>query len=93
VGITTIVGNNPYLKFYPNPTSGLLYVSFNNLAKQEVGKITVVNILGEIVAEIKPEELLMNEAINLTSQASGMYFIHTAVGETIYIDKIILNNF
>jgi alpha-tubulin suppressor-like RCC1 family protein len=93
VGIATIVGNNPYLKFYPNPTSGLLYVSFNNLAKQEVGKITVVNILGEIVAEIKPEELLMNEAINLTSQASGMYFIHTAVGETIYIDKIILNNF
>jgi hypothetical protein len=93
VGIATVMGNNPYLKFYPNPTSGTLYFSFDNMLNKTIGKVSVLNILGEVVREIQPEELLFNNSIDLRQQASGMYFIHTAVNETLYIDKIILNNF
>ncbi len=93
VGIASISGNNPYITFYPNPTNGMVYVKTENLGQQKLGKIEVINILGKTILNINAETLLQNNFIDLREQSSGMYFIHTTIGDSLYIDKIILNSF
>jgi alpha-tubulin suppressor-like RCC1 family protein len=90
-GIQTVLNNNPYLQFFPNPTNGVLYIQLKNekIGKSENWKI--VNLLGSVVFELNEHEIGPLNMIDLSNQPAGLYFIHTKFNGQLFIDKIILS--
>jgi alpha-tubulin suppressor-like RCC1 family protein len=90
-GIQTVMNNNSYLQFYPNPTNGVLYVQLKN---EKIGKsenLKIVNLLGSVVFELNEHETGTLNTIDLSDQPAGLYFIHTRFNGQLFIDKIILS--
>ncbi len=73
------------IKIYPNPSNGVFYINntkVNNL------KLTVRDITGKVVLI---EELNENVSkVDITEQASGVYFIQLENGEKTFNSKIII---
>ena len=59
---------------YPNPTKGIVYLSSTEDNLIDSSTIRVYNVLGETVIEQKATNTTQ-ERIDLTNQASGMYFV------------------
>jgi len=66
------LSNNIQLLAYPNPTTGMVDISFN----QAVNEVTLslTDIQGKLVSN-KNYKTLTNTTINLSKQASGIYFL------------------
>jgi hypothetical protein len=61
--------HNESFKFYPNPTSGILTLSYST----GIANVTVLNLIGQVVLEAKPN---LNEVqIDLSSLPSSTYFV------------------
>jgi hypothetical protein len=75
------------VKFYPNPTSGLVNVEFNSFP--ELGTtIQVFNQLGQSVM-IRKAENQINQ-LNLSSNPNGLYYIKVITSKTSRTEKVIL---
>ncbi|MEZ0005426.1 hypothetical protein ABH942_000777 [Flavobacterium sp. 28YEA47A] len=73
LGVDTFVKDG--LKIYPNPTADQLFVQLN-----DVTEVTIVDMTGKI---IQHETLKSgNNSIDVSSLASGMYFIRSVSGAT-----------
>jgi YVTN family beta-propeller protein len=79
--ITSIDNNNTLagnLSLYPNPTDGIITLSFDNIANIK-GNIVLFNALGQVIKTIPlsfeegHEDAKMT--IDLTQQAAGVYFL------------------
>ena len=67
-GINEFKNKNEGLKFYPNPTNGII-----NIEVENANKIKVVNVLGELV---KHEDLkFKQQSIDISSLQNGIYFL------------------
>ena len=71
------------MRIYPNPTNGLLYISFS--ADQEVSKTTIINQQGQAVINIQGPI----KAVDLSSLAPGIYNVQLIV-DGISINKTIV---
>jgi phosphatidylserine/phosphatidylglycerophosphate/cardiolipin synthase-like enzyme len=58
---------------YPNPTTGIVHLTSANNRNESVA-IHIYNVLGELVFE-KQHTNFTTETIDLSSQASGMYYV------------------
>jgi hypothetical protein len=75
------------VKFYPNPTTGLINVEFNSFP--EIGTtIQVFNQLGQIV-QTKQANSQINQ-LNLSNNPIGLYYIKVASKKDSHVEKIIL---
>jgi hypothetical protein len=75
------------VKFYPNPTTGLVNVEFNSFP--EIGTtIQVFNQLGQIV-QTKQANSQINQ-LNLSNNPVGLYYIKVASKKDSRVEKIIL---
>ena len=61
------------IRIYPNPTNGILNVSFNN---NGITLLKLTNILGENVTELEINKTgYISTVLDITKHASGVYFI------------------
>jgi hypothetical protein len=75
------------IKFYPNPTNGLVNVEFNSLPEQGT-TIQVFNQLGQSVM-IRKADAQTNQ-LNLTTNPSGLYYIKVTTEKASRTGKVIL---
>ena len=73
------------LNIYPNPTSGILFVSQEN---EYLTQIKVYTILGK---EVYSNNLLNSLKIDLSSKSNGVYFIEFSNGKEKITERLILN--
>lgn len=74
---------------YPNPSKGQFQIRFQPTAADKNYELTVYNVLGESVYQ---SVLVRNEVstVDISSQASGMYFVKISDGKTVYSAKIVV---
>ncbi len=74
---TTIFNLNDTIELYPNPTTGSITISRNELG--EIKNIAIYNTLG----------VLVTDKLDLSEQASGLYFVKLITDNGSVIKKII----
>ena len=73
-------------KFYPNPTSGILNISYSS----EITNVTVTNIVGQIVQDFTTNQNMVQ--IDLSSLPSSTYFVKVESNGKSKIIKVIKQN-
>lgn len=76
----TISGINDYdlsspIDIFPNPSTGKFTISSDPSTPLKVTSIEVYNVFGEMLVDL-PVNQSTNQLINLSSQPSGIYFLH-----------------
>ncbi|MFN3755270.1 T9SS type A sorting domain-containing protein, partial [Flavobacterium sp.] len=73
VTVTVALGTNGFdnanFSFYPNPTSGVLNMSYS----KEITNVTVINMIGQVVMDRKTNQNTVQ--IDLSSLPSSTYFV------------------
>jgi len=89
-GIITIE-NSASMKFYPNPTNGLINIEIDKL-KNENTSIHITNYNGQIIyhKEVGNKTGLIYETIDLSNKSKGVYFIRLQSGKAVLTEKIVL---
>ena len=80
-GINTLSNNNA-LNIYPNPSTGIIQVSYTG----NIDELKVSNMLGQVVYEAKPNTT--TTTLNLDN--AGVYFITLTSGAAVKTQKIII---
>ncbi len=69
---------NPDVQLYPNPTSGVLQLTKDNL---DISDISVYNSIG----------MLVGKSLDISSEANGMYFVKITTPDGWFVRKAIKN--
>jgi hypothetical protein len=87
VTVTVALGvdgfDNANFSVYPNPTSGIINISYS----ENVSSVVLFNVLGQVVLEAQPN--LNQVAIDLSSFPSATYFIKVASNGNEKVVKVI----
>ena len=83
--ITEIINFNKIL-IYPNPSNNLVNINSQEL----ISKITITNILGEVVFEKHPNQNFI--AIDVSSFSSNLYTIKVMYGERQKVEKLLIQH-
>ena len=73
------------LNIYPNPTTGLITVTG---LSQKPARITVYNVLGELVHDMEMNEP-NDQSVDLATFPSGLYLVHLQQGQNTFRKKVI----
>lgn len=86
VGVIELENNNK-VSIYPNPTSGIVNVNFDNLISDEMN-IQITNSIGQLLFNEKVKTI--HSAYNLQKLPAGMYFVNIVKNnKVVAIQKII----
>jgi hypothetical protein len=77
------------LKLYPNPTTEIVNLKFNNSVEQI--SITIFNLMGQELNNYNRPLDNGTTSIDVSEYNSGIYFIKIASGENSTIKKVIKN--
>ncbi|MDD3859727.1 MAG: T9SS type A sorting domain-containing protein, partial [Bacteroidales bacterium] len=83
--VNIIISETTSYRIYPNPTSDIIYMEFENETPQN---IELLNSLGEVVTNQKPTTL--QTSLNIDTFAPGTYFIRLYYINSIITHKIVL---
>ncbi|MGL2964920.1 PA domain-containing protein [Flavobacterium sp. RSB2_4_14] len=87
VTVTVALGidgfNNENFRFYPNPTSSIVNIAYSNA----ITKVTVMNLLGQVLQENKSNELQVT--VDLSSYPSATYLIRVEADAKSKIIKVV----
>lgn len=75
--------NAPQLKLYPNPTTGIVYLTTSSDAQT----ITIVNAVGQLVFTTKAQPEM---EINLNHLASGVYMVQVQSGKGVTTQRLVI---
>ncbi len=96
ININAVLGTNEMantmdVRYYPNPTAGLVYVEFSDLKGENV-KVEVVNVQGQQVLQQQFNQAVNGRAyqLDLTGQAKGVYFVKLTTETKSSIHKVTL---
>lgn len=78
--VISVINN---IKLYPNPTNSIL--SFETTNDKTVDKVVVIDLLGKVILEEKPE----NNQINVERLAAGTYILQAFSVEEKFISKFV----
>ena len=70
---------------YPNPTSGEVIIRYLQPVPEN-SRISVLNMLGEVLYESLPSETVT--ILNLLQRSEGLYIIKVSSGDDTYIEKV-----
>ncbi|MEM9023760.1 MAG: T9SS type A sorting domain-containing protein, partial [Bacteroidota bacterium] len=88
VGIEEVFAN-AQIRYYPNPTDGILNMEVNGLEGEDL-VITVMNIHGQVVFEAQQRNLGEQylRQIDLSGEAQGIYFVRLTSQGASHVDRI-----
>ncbi|MEO8150644.1 MAG: T9SS type A sorting domain-containing protein [Bacteroidia bacterium] len=84
-------GNDNYSVIYPNPSSGFITLTFNQVIQSKVS-IEIYNLTGERVytKEVKVESNSNSFNLDLSPLAKGVYTVKYQTGDKDWIDKLVI---
>ncbi|MBX2890690.1 MAG: T9SS type A sorting domain-containing protein [Saprospiraceae bacterium] len=80
------------LRFYPNPSSDILHVTFSLNNSSEVSA-TIFNAVGQLAHQVSPEKLASGEhrwTFSLKGWTRGAYFIRLQAGDVAVMQKFVV---
>jgi hypothetical protein len=83
----TINSDNSSFAIYPNPTSGAFTIDFGS-ENESGNQVEIADITGKIV--YRNANLGQQANIDLSGNASGVYFIRAIAGDQVYTKQIVL---
>ena len=89
--VNTTFGDDVSVTYYPNPTNGMLNVDVTGLVGQDI-TLSVTNMHGQSVFNTTIENAPSNlrDVIDLSTEASGVYFIRLTAGDRSFVERISL---
>ena len=89
LGIETVSMTKKTITVYPNPTNSIINIDYT-LEDSSSVVLRVTNLQGQVISEIKSDKPsgLQTETLDMSAQASGMYFITITSGNTTYSAKV-----
>lgn len=88
-GIADISDLFRYIKVYPNPTTGIVYVS-SDILTAEKWQLKVLNTLGQLIS-VNSNYIGETFAIDLNRQPAGMYLLYMQSGSGTVVKRILLS--
>lgn len=82
ISIGEIISYNN-IKYYPNPTTGILHLDFND---NNIQQLTFTDITGNQL--LVKTQVQQNESLDLSGYASGIYFIGIQSGQETIVVKV-----
>ncbi|MFT7591882.1 MAG: hypothetical protein ACI9UJ_001811 [bacterium] len=73
---------------YPSPAKSEVSVKFE-VKEPIAGHITILNTLGQIIAEVDHENLMQPYTFNISEEAAGTYFIRTKIDGEYFTKKFV----
>ncbi len=97
IGGVVIVSNNEvalndlHARFAPNPTTGILNISFDNIAASRQVEISVFDLSGRLVQQLKLDnsDRSFRQDLDLSQYNSGIYTIRLVTEQGISVQKIV----
>ncbi|HKR04159.1 MAG TPA: T9SS type A sorting domain-containing protein [Bacteroidia bacterium] len=91
VGINENNNSTLIIQIAPNPASDFVKLSYN-FEQPEFVKINVTNVFGQSVYQNEKKMVpgTNNVSIDLRNFSSGVYFVNSAIGETTYTSKFVI---
>jgi len=90
-GISKNLGLSKDVQIMPNPSTGLVNVAITLPNSQDLS-LTVTNALGQVIVNNKLNSVMTDVvALDLTSQANGVYFVTVSNGTDKMVQRLILN--
>ena len=74
-----------FLKIYPNPTGGILYLDVLENSMQ-ISEVEIINITGRTIYH-KAESI---EQVDVSGFSKGLYFVKVRVNGNMYVEKVII---
>ncbi len=87
VGSSAVLATQSQLRLYPNPSGGMLYLSFDQKSPV-VREIIVRNATGQVVLTAQPSGL-SRDILDVSSLAAGCYFIQVNTGTEVFNQSFI----
>ena len=89
--VNTTFADNVSVTYYPNPTTGMLNVDITGLFGEDI-TLTVTNMHGQQVFNTFIENAPSNlrDVIDISTEASGVYFIKLTSGDKSFVERISL---
>jgi hypothetical protein len=88
LNLTENIENN--INLYPNPSNGNLTLTWKPTS--EASNIKIYNLLGRLILNQNINEGQQRLDLNMTKEASGIYFIKLKVGNRFMRKKLIITN-
>lgn len=87
------LGNNQNIKIYPNPSRGRFTLGLNDFNCENT-TIRITNSIGIVVREMRLAKISnnYNQEIDLSSMASGIYFITVQTDKTKEVKSVVISN-
>ncbi|MFA6925149.1 MAG: T9SS type A sorting domain-containing protein [Bacteroidales bacterium] len=85
IGINTIIGKEKNINVFPNPTTGIINISYENLFHKKL-LIKIHDIVGRIVYS---DEIENSASLDINGFPNGMYFMVLSDGDKKYTIKLI----
>ena len=80
------------VKYYPNPTNGLLFIELSSVNVNEVTIISITNASGAVVNQYKLSSISGNKIqVDLSRYAKGIYFIQVRTPTLNSTQRVVLN--
>ncbi len=85
------IENKASLKFFPNPTKGLIFIEVENLKNDDIN-VVITNYSGQVIfsKQFDNNTGLIQDIIDLSDRSKGVYFLRFQSGKTILTEKIVL---
>jgi hypothetical protein len=77
--------NDMMVSLYPNPTNGILFIDFG--ARKENMKITILNVMGQVVNVVETEGASFGAALNLSENKPGVYIVRISDSNGNQVEK------
>ncbi|MEM9022394.1 MAG: T9SS type A sorting domain-containing protein, partial [Bacteroidota bacterium] len=83
------LARNIDVRYFPNPTNGLLNIEINGLENEET-ELAVLNLHGQVLLQEHLGALPSNfrKSIDLSGQAQGIYFIRLKTATRSQVDRV-----
>jgi hypothetical protein len=82
-GINKFSGDKSYFNFYPNPATDKITIEASKKSE-----IEILTVSGQLIKNVKADEV--NETIDVSGFARGIYFVKVKTGKGIEMKKLIL---
>lgn len=93
LSVSTEISSNVAISVYPNPANDILHIMLSS-GWEDYSDIRMTNVLGQIVWQRSGKNLSSGKvmSVDLSSQASGIYFVSIITGKKTYLKRVVISH-